>query len=131
MLTDDEKARVRFHLGFMNTSGATSYQLGIVRQEQTLFLVELAMNILLPQGETLLRECLGICDQTKAKMVMGQDYLVADRVDEVTIRSDHLEVLWKEYKRWVGELATVLGVPTYPWADRQNAVVAGSIPRMH
>ncbi|KKK54507.1 hypothetical protein LCGC14_3083990, partial [marine sediment metagenome] len=43
-LTEAEKERVRYHLGYLQVSAAASIQLGIPRPLQTVFLLEQGLN---------------------------------------------------------------------------------------
>jgi hypothetical protein len=46
--TPQEKEKIRYHSGYLNAQPAASIQLGVPRPVQTLFLIEDAMDRLLP-----------------------------------------------------------------------------------
>lgn len=131
-LTDEQKERVRYHLGYLSSSPAGSLQFGQPRPAQTLFLVESAMGNLMAVAEPRVLRILGVLDDIECKLVEGLEYLVASSLDSMQIREDHLDRLEREYWRWAGRLADVLGVPFYHYANRfrkeGRGSKAGSIP---
>lgn len=130
-LDDNEKERVRYHMGYLNVQPAASIHFGIPAAIQTLFLVDLAMELLLPSAEDRVRRLLTVLDDIECKMIGGQDYLVASQLDTLTIRPDHIDKLEDEYCRWASRLADEMGAPLYPGSTkfrRLNMVTAGSIP---
>jgi hypothetical protein len=127
-----EKERIRYHLGYTNAQPAASIQLGIPRPIQTMFLVESAMDLLIAETEDRVRSIVKIMDNIECKMVEGQSYLVANRLDTLEIRSDNIDALEMEYYRWACRLADNLGVPLYPYCERfiraRGNTGAGNIP---
>lgn len=129
--TDQEQSRIRYFLGYLNTEPATGLQFGLPKPVQALFLVDLAMQRVLPGTEPMVRNMLNILEGIEEKLVCAQDYLVADKLEQLTIRRDHTDALEKENLRWASRLADILGVPLNPFALRFQAMtqtVAGSIP---
>jgi hypothetical protein len=130
-LTPEERQQVRYHLGFVSVAPAASINFGIVRPIQTLFLVEQAMNYLLPVGEAKVRQIIGILDGIECRLVDAQDRLAAKSLDNLTMRPDETDALENEYYRWGGRLADTLGVPFYAYSNRykrHGKAYAGSIP---
>lgn len=126
---ESEKERIRYHLGYLSVQPAASLQFGQPRPIQTLFLVEQAMNNILVVAENRVRRYINILDDIECKMVEGQDYLVANRLDSLEIREKHIDQLETEYYRWAGRLADILGVPLYPYSTRfKNRNMPGTIP---
>lgn len=136
MLSEDEKERVRYHLGYMATTfggqqAAAGIQFGVPRPAQTVFLLEEAITILLtnPAAIARVQRLLNILDGMEKKMEAAACTLVAERVGELKLRDDHPDLLEREYVRWAKRLADVLGVPLYPYSDRFRARGAGgSVP---
>lgn len=124
-LSEADKERTRYHLGYLGTSFAPSIQLGIPRPVQTLFLVEDAMGLVAtPQGIQRIVCLLDTLDSLEAQMVRGARTLGVETAGELTLHplrsqgklvTDSLE---REYVRWAGRLADTLGVPFYPFAAR-------------
>ena len=132
-LTDSEKQRIRYFLGYPSVQSAAALSFGMAKPLQTLFLVESAMNLLLPQAEDKARSLLNILDGIECRLVDAQDRLAARSVDNLTMRPDETAALEAEYRRWANRLADLLGVPLYAYSLRfkqQGAAFAGSIPVM-
>ena len=128
-LTQEEKERIRYHLGYLSVQPASSMQFGQPRPVQTLFLVESAMNNLLEVAEGRLRNMLDILDRIECHLVDGLDRLAAKRLDGIELNNKEPDMLEHEYKRWAGRLADLLGVPLYPYSKRFGPEMgAGNVP---
>lgn len=127
-LTAEERERVRYHLGYLNVSFAGSIQFGLPRPAQTLFIVEEAMDQILAVAEDRVRRMLGILDGIECRLVEAQNYLVAESLDNITLRDGHPDRLEKEYKRWAMRLADQIGVPLYAYSQRFTGGGAGNVP---
>lgn len=122
-LSEAEKERVRYHLGYMNVAAAASIQLGIPRPVETLFLVESALNLLIPESVPRVRSILCTLDGIELKLVEAQDRLAAEALGSLKLRSIRVDegetdALEREYTRWANRLANVLGAPLYAGAMR-------------
>ena len=138
-LTDLERVSVRHHLGYLQVGAtnnptasfpqsgqpgyAASVQYSIPRPVETLFIVEQAMNMILPIAEPRLRQTLGVLDTIEQKLIESLDRLAASKVDEITLRdvtpgNSEQDALEREHKRWAGYLADMLGVPFYAYSER-------------
>lgn len=117
-LTDFERQRVRYHLGYPSVQPAAAITFGIVRPIQTLFLVESAMNLILPQAEDEVRRIIGIMDGVECRLVEAQDRLAAKRIDNLELRDDEPAQLEAEYRRWGYRLADNLGCPIYAYSTK-------------
>lgn len=130
-LTEEEQQRTRYHLGYLSVSPATALNFGLPRPAQTLFLVESAMQNLMPVAEDKVRQILSVMDGIECRLVDAQSRLAAASIDNLTMRRDEPDALEAEYYRWGGRLADILGVPFYAYSNRykkQGAKFAGSIP---
>ncbi len=134
MLTEEEKERVRYHLGYMETSFAASLQFGLPRPVQTIFIVEQAMNLLVnPFAVDRVRRVLWTLDDIEQKLQSALCTLVAEQLGDLKLRGaepgrTHPDLLEREYIRWARRLADILGVPLYPYSDRfKNRVNTGNI----
>lgn len=117
-LTPEERLRTKYHLGYPSELSAASISYGIARPQQTLFLVELAMNNLQPAAEDKVRQILGVLDGIECRLIDAQDRLAAKSIEQLTMRPDEPDALEHEYYRWGGRLADVLGVPFYAYSNR-------------
>ncbi len=124
-LTEGEKARCRHHTGYPEVQAAASAQFGLPTMRQTAFMLEIAMEQVLPSAVPRVREILQICDDLEQKMLDATDFLVADVLEELKLAgsqdpqgrlaTDRLE---GEYVRWAKRLADVFAVPLYPFSER-------------
>ena len=132
MFDQRERERVRYHMGYLSVAPAASIVYGQPAPIQTLFLVEMAMDNVLPDAEDRVRRFLTILDEIECRMLEGQQYLPVTRVDDIEIRQDHIDKLEDEYSRWAARLSDELGAPLYPGAVKFRKLFqitgAGSIP---
>jgi hypothetical protein len=130
--TPQEKEKIRYHSGYLNAQPAASIQLGVPRPVQTLFLIEDAMDRLLPNGsEDRVRKIICILDGIEDRMIAAQGRLAVKKVEEIEMRPDEPDALEEEYTRWAQRMVDIFGVPLYPLSPRfanAGGVKAGSIP---
>jgi hypothetical protein len=130
-LTDAEKERARYHLGYLAVQPAASIQYGIPRPLQTVFLLETALNNLIEGAVDRVRRVLKIMDDVEVRLVEAQDRLAASALDSLKLRENEPDMLEREYVRWGCRLADILGAPIYPFSMRYKShlgVRNGSIP---
>jgi hypothetical protein len=124
MLTDSERERCRYHLGYMETSFAASLQFGIPRPVQTVFLLEQALGLLNnADAVDRVRRVLFTLDDIEEKLRNATCVLVAEKLGDITLRgadngNTYPDLLEREYVRWAKRLADILGVPLYAYSDR-------------
>lgn len=135
-LTEEEKERIRYHLGYLETSfgsnqAAASLAFGIPRPSQTIFLVESAIQELLTNMYAVerVRRILCIMDQIEGKLVEALPQLAAEKLGDMTLRGaeqgvTYPDLLEREYARWGYRLADILGVPVYPYSARYRRAAA-------
>ena len=132
-LTEGEKERIRYHLGYMETSfgsnqAAASLSFGIPRPAQTMFLVESAIQELLTNlfAVERVRGILQTMDNLEAQIAAAACMLAAEKLGDMTLRGakcgeTFTDLLEREYVRWGYRLADVLGVPVYPYSRRYQS----------
>lgn len=118
MFTDEEKVRIRHHLGYLNVQVASTFFLGVPAGVETQYLVESAMDRVLPAAESMARELIGKCDAVEAQMLENQELLAVSQVDEIQVRPDEFQQLKRRYDYWRGALANVLGTIVNPFDKR-------------
>jgi hypothetical protein len=129
-----EKERIRYHMGYLQVSPAAAITFGIPAPVQTLFLLESAMDRIMPGAEDRVRKLITILDAVECREEGALDYLVVSRVDDIEIRPDHITQLEEQYAKWASKLADVLGAPLYPGSTKFHSLFgvganrAGSIP---
>jgi hypothetical protein len=125
--SEQEKVRIRHHLGYLNVGQAYTFVAGAPAGVETQFLIEGAMQRVLPEAETLARELLARCDSVEGQMMDNQDLLAVEQVDELKIRQDEFQALLKRYHYHRNALANVLGVYPNPFDKRFAAGTGGGI----
>jgi hypothetical protein len=118
-LTDEEKTKIRYHLGYNPAvQQAQSFVLGIPAGIQTTFMIEGAMNRVLVSALPEVRRHLAILERFENQMLDDAELLAVEQVDEIHVRKDEQEALWKLYYRWVRSLAGLFGVVPNPFDGR-------------
>lgn len=116
--TAAERERIRYHLGYMNTTQAASISLGIVRPVQTMWLVESAMDLITLEGEPRVRKLINQLECIEEQMFCATPKLAVVKTGDTELRQDEIDALEREYKRWAQRLADQLGVPLYYWSSK-------------
>lgn len=125
VLTEEEKARIRYHLGYPQTDPVASIQLGVPRASQPMFLVEGQMNRIPDTVIALVRRAVAYCDATDQRILECQERMAAKSVGEIDLNESEADMLRKEYRYWVQRLADIIGAPINPFAA---AFTAGASP---
>lgn len=126
VLTEEEKARVRYHLGYPQTDPVASIQLGVPAAGQPQFTVELQMNRIPNSAIATIRSLVGRCDVTEQAIFDCQSRMVAKSVDEVDLNPEEANMLRTEYRYWVQKLSDNLGAPINAYASAFQ--IGGRLP---
>jgi hypothetical protein len=86
-LSDTDKERIRYHTGYQNVSPAASIQLGFPRASQASFLVEAAMERLLPPTVSRVLSIVTNLDTIEAQMMEANRRLKAQQLGELKLRN--------------------------------------------
>lgn len=129
--TPEEKEQIRYHLGYLNQTAASSLAFGQPVPLQTLFILDSAMDrVLNSAAEDRIRSMICVLDKIECTMVDAIDRLAAKQLDGLTLNDKEIDKLEFEYYRWAGRIANQLGVPLYPYATKfqlARGMMAGSI----
>lgn len=125
--SEQEKVRIRHHLGYLNVPASQTFVLGTPAGVETQFLVEGAMNKVLPEAESQARQLIANCDAVEAQLTENQDLLAVTKVDEIDVRENEFEKLMQRYHYWRNGLANVLGIYPNPFDKRFSAAGGGGI----
>ncbi len=132
--TEGEKMRIRLHAGYLNVQEVATFVLGVPANIQTQYLIEPAMDKVLPEAEDRVRQYLGWLDQLEFQVFDDADTLVASKVGSIDLRPDEFENLTKRYLWFVDTLCNILGVMRNPFDKRFNDPSGGvgiNVPVMH
>ena len=122
LLTEDEKARCRRHMGFPEVAAVSVYAMGMVIPMQGAFLLEAALSSQTQYSAERVRQLLGILDGFEAKMLKAACYLTVESIGDIKMRGAQsgmtsTDLLRREYISWAKRLSDTLGVPYYPYAE--------------
>lgn len=121
--TLEEKARIRYHLGFPNIGNATVLALGFPAAGHPAFLLEAAMNQILPEAEPTARNAILQCDCIEKQLAEARSRLKAGTAGNVILRGrEELEDLEDQYDYWTDALVDVFGVNKNPFSKKHQRV---------
>ena len=118
VLTEEEKASIRHHLGFMQVAPSTSIFMGFPAATQTSFLVETAMDHIMEAGVGRIRDDIAECDRIECEIKGARFRLQAKSVEGIDLNPQELTQLKTEYTDWAKRLADDLGVPINAYAAK-------------
>lgn len=133
-LTSQDKERCRYHCGYLEVSPAASLSYGIPRPINTIFLIETAMDNIVDLAIPRVIKTLNILDKVECKLEQALEYMSANKIGNIEVRADQADALEREYHRWAARLCDILGVPPYPYAERNReaaGVMAGNVKVQH
>lgn len=119
MLTEPQRARIGYHLGYPGITQATALALGVPAASHTRFILESALGRLLPDWEPLVLRALEQCECIDAQLVdCRRQRIQVTTVDTITLRGrDELEDLEDQYDLWTDKLADLLGCVKNPFSQ--------------
>lgn len=119
-LTEDEKVKIRMHLGYLNVSEAYTFVLGTPAGVETQFIIEGAMNRVLDAALYQVRRHIQILDTIQEQKITDLELLAVNKVGEIDVRADEQSALDDQYDYWKQSLSNLLGVYPNPW-DKRNS----------
>lgn len=132
VLTNEEKARIRYHLGYPQTDPVTSIQLGLPRASQTAYVVEGQMDRIPDHAIAIIRNIVAILDGIDARLIDALDRLAAKSTSDLDLNPEECDKLRKEYAAWALTLADNLGAPINRFASKfQSGGMPINIPVIH
>src|SRR5690349_17084723 len=112
-LTQLERARIRYHLGYTNIDDPTAMSLGVPQATQFQFTLELNFDKLDADAEPFVRRCVMELDCIEDQKSAFRGSLEFKRTGSVEFRgSEAFAELAIQYREWRAKLADILG--TYP-----------------
>lgn len=120
MLTQEERIKCRYYLGYLNTSMAASLALGLPSVSQTAFLLESAMHMIIADAEFLVRRALAELDCIEAQLSGSRERYALRALDKTEF-SQYEEIrLGDQFLHWSKTLADIFGVPINPFSLRHQ-----------
>lgn len=121
-LSEEEKASVRYHLGYPMLDAVSTFAIGIPAAFETAFILEGALNRV--RGHTLTRVQKLLCRLESAEDQMDGDseLLAISGIDEISIDPEMMGKLDGRYQLWQKALGNVLSVPVNPFDQRRKGL---------
>ena len=130
-LSDQQKVKVRHHLGYLNVQQDQTFVLGTPAAVETQFIIEGAMDRVLLAAVPELNRQLTILDGLEEQMVCNQENVALLKIGEITMNStdpknNEQTQLRKMYKYWQKSLANIMGIDSNPF-DKRDSIYGGGI----
>lgn len=125
-LTEDEKNRARQHCGYLSVQESQTFQLGIPAGVQTQFVIEGALNRLLPSAERDFRKKLDQLDSIADMIFEDADTLIALKVGTIELNPKQFRQLVQRYLWGVNWICNMLGVQRNPFDKRFDDFASGT-----
>ncbi len=119
LLTEEERVTIRHHTGYLNVGEVSTFALGVPAAVETQFIIEGAMDRVLPAALTRLRNILSILDGIEGQKVGDLELAAVNKLDTIEINQAEQKQLDKQYDYWVNALCNILGVSRNPFDARK------------
>lgn len=127
MLTDRDKERARYHLGYMTVVVASSFAFSIPAATEVQFMFESAIQRVRPESETRVVQLLDKIDEIECTLFRASSELFAKRVADLEPNLEQPSDVEREYVRWACRLADMLGITPYPFSERFKILAQGGL----
>jgi hypothetical protein len=129
-LTPGEKAQIRYHLGYPNTTRIATFAIGVPTGIESSFILESAMDNIQPEAEILVRKCVAILEKLEAQEVEDQEIMALLKVDEIEFNTKDMNaMIWQATKRWSQQLGNIFGVTPNRFDQRDQGSI--NVPVRH
>lgn len=118
IFTPEEKVQIRHHLGFLNVSQVETFVLGLPAAVQTSFILEGAMDRLLPEAAPQVRRHLNILDGIEQQMIEDTELMAVNQVDTIQVNQREQTQLRDQYDYWRRAMGNLFGVAPNPYDER-------------
>jgi hypothetical protein len=127
-LSKQDKQRIRHHMGYPEVSQGQTFAVGGIPAPMELnFMIEGAMNLVLPESEGWLRQVLTNLDGIESQIIQDQPNLAGKSVGNVVVNLDEFKMLLQQYGYWQGSLSNILAIPANPF-DKRFASTGINVP---
>ena len=125
-ISDADKERARYHLGYMTVTVASSFAFGIPQTTEVQWMFEDAIGRVMAQSEQRIRDILDKLDAIECNLFESSKDLFARRVGDLEPNLSQPDDIEREYVRWAKRLADMLGVIPYPFSQRFQSQLVGA-----
>lgn len=133
VIPEEQRVRARHHLGYLNVEASATFSLGIPAAIQTQFIIEGALNRLLPQAVAKFNELVNLLDCIECKFA-DTDLSDIDQLGEIKVNRKRLKEIAEQYCSFRTGLANLLGIVPNPFDDRRIISLGDgglNVPVMH
>lgn len=123
-ISDADKERARYHLGYMTVTVASSFAFGIPQVTEVQWMFESAITRVRVESESRITSILDKLDQIECTLFNASSELFAKRAGDLEPNLEQPDMVEREYARWATRLADMLGVMPYPFSARFQALTA-------
>ncbi len=118
VFTEEEQGRILFHLGYSQVQISSFLAFGVLALSENEFISVSALQHVPQSRAMIVRDLLMKCEAIEAKIFEASDYLIADKLEQLSLREDPTGLLEQEHTRWAKRLADALGVTVNPYSER-------------
>src|SRR5690606_38691356 len=112
VLSEQEKVKVRHHLGYLNVDEVATFAIGVPAGVETQFAIEGSMNRVRASALPLIRHLIQVLDETEQQMVCGQGTVDVNAMGDISLNNtgEHRaqRELRRSYDYWVSSLANAI-----------------------
>ena len=119
IIAENDKVRARHHCGYLNVEAAQTFALGMPAAVQTQFMIEGALNRILPQALPKFLELLDRLDCIECELFGGIDLASVNTIAEIQVNPTRRKELSGYYKVAQQSLTNMLGIIANPNDGRE------------
>lgn len=124
-LTEEDKEKIREHMGYPGTSTASTLALGLPQNIEFAHLIEAQMNRLRETAVEKAREFIAALDMLDREKLDAVGLLAVNQLDTIKIREDQIDQIDRQYYQWACRLADLLRAPLYPGSEKFKRFIGG------
>jgi len=117
ILSEAEKGRILYHLGYGIVNIADIMSLGVPAISQPLYLAMSLVNRIPVSRIHLVRELLANMDSINEQMIDARKRYKAKSLGEITLNPDETKMLRDDYAWWANRLADITTAPLNPYSQ--------------
>jgi hypothetical protein len=125
-ISDADKERARYHLGYMTVTVASSFAFGIPQVTEVQWMFEDSIGRVMAASEQRVISILDKLDEIECLLFQSSKELFARRAGDLEPNLSQPDDVEREYVRWAKRLADMLGVIPYPFSQRFASQLVGA-----
>lgn len=118
VLSEEEKGRILYHMGYGLVNVASLFTLGVPAISQPLYIAASAIEHIPVSRIQLVREIVAVLDRIDQADIEDIDYIPAESLGELTLAADRQDRIKNKRRDWANRLSDVLTAPLNPYSDR-------------